>query len=415
MSGRLAKLALLLLLLLAAGGTARAQGTPAPRSGDAGVLFLGRQNWEQPWVPDLEHEGARLPLGEDKRLDVVILGDGYLSRERRKFEADARDWYADFTALTPWKQYRGVFRVRALWTPSAARATPEKRSYYQMASTRADTGYMFARTTRERIFDSLYRAGIRASDPAEFYRRTTVVLLIRTTDYYKPSGHSRVLADPAEKLRVHVAFGNYSHHEFGHARVGLQDEYIGRPGVASRAARPGRVTLFGNSNLSYTRDPGRIPWRHLLPGSEVNPDKDSLIGLLWIGGNYEHRAWHSEPYCLMNGASSNWNLSRTARGADLRTRGRFCFWCEELATATLWALTGQLGDDMRSGAELWRRWGEKGRPLYWKAFQVAERIQKRNADYEARHLETAKIYERPRADGTEPPDPGGIEPEEDPD
>lgn len=370
---------------------------------NADTVFLGRENWETPWVPDLTVGGdARKPIGADKALDVVILGDGYLAGERRKFEADVRDWYHDFTDVTPWKQFRGAFRVRAQWTPSIGRATPAKRSYYALPSTRADVGEMQGRTTRERVFDSLRQSGIRANDPTDFLRHTTVVMLVRTTDYYKPSGHSRVLSDPLEKLRVHVAFGNYSHHEFAHALVGIQDEYIGSPGKTSRGARPPRVTLFGNSNISYTRDPARLPWRHLLPGSPANPDPTSVIGLLWVGGEWEYRAWHSEPFCLMNGASSNWNLTKTARGADLRTQSRFCFWCEELCVATIWARTGQLGNG--TGPELWKRWEEQGRPLYANAFRVPERISARNAEYTRRNITNAKIYERPTGTDTPLPD-----------
>lgn len=364
---------------------------PAPQEG---VVEAGRENWEKPWMPDLQDPAGKVRIPAEKRLDVLILGDGYAAEERRAFEADVEKWYEGFLRLTPWSQFRGAFRVRGLWTPSEGRATPERKSHYRLPATAFGVGDPSSEETRRAIFGAIDRAGCNPSVARGRLSHTTVVMLVKNELGRNPSGMSRVLPSPDGKTSVGVAFAAYTHHEFGHAYGGLRDEYI--LGVGNRAAQktPERTSIFTVLNVSYTREARRLPWAHLSPGSGANPDPQSVIGVLWLGGVAEEGAWHSEARCLMNGTHENWDLQKTKRGAFLRDMTRFCFWCEEILAAKTFHRTGLLGDS-EDGEALWKKWAEEMRPLYHKVFDVPGRIRQQNLENAKARLQEAKIYERP--------------------
>ena len=364
-------------------------------TGDDRVIDVGREDWEKPWGPDLEKAGGRIPIPVEKRIDVVILGDGYYRSERKSFEEDVREWREKFLRLTPWRQFRGCFRIRALWTPSVARSTTARRSRYRLACGPRGIGQVETSDTAAAVFASLDRLGVNPAATREgAYTHVAVVLLARDQKVRNPSGLTRALVSPNKKRRVRVGFGSYTHHEFGHSYGGLRDEYIREKDLESDRKPPEVVSLFNRSNVAHSTDRSRLPWSHLMPGTDVNPDPGSVIGVLWNGGVAEKGSWHSEGRCLMNGRHENWNLEKTRRGELLRDYGRFCFWCEEILVAlTMWR-TGRLGDS-NDGEALWKQWVEKVRPAYQRAFDVAYRIRKRNGEDAKSGLREAKIFIRP--------------------
>jgi hypothetical protein len=334
---------------------------------------VGRETWQKPWVSDLK--GGRAEIPAEKQVEVVILGDGYLDSERADFEKAAKAWHDKLLTITPWKEFGAAFRVRAVWTASAARATTDRKSHYRIPVGPDGVGDVSSKETREAILAATAKAGA---------KQPFVAMLRRDDRKRNPSGKTRRLGD------VPVAFGAYTMHEFGHAYGGLADEYIEGEGRKTERKAPDKISMFSVSNLSYSKS--KVPWAHLAPGSAANPDRSSVIGLCWIGGGAEEGVWHSEPKCLMNGTHDNWNFEKTRRGVNLRDQERFCFWCEEIVVAkTLWR-TGRLGDS-KDGVELWKRW-EEARPQYQKSFDVPGRIRARNGENATAKLGDAKIYEK---------------------
>lgn len=359
------------------------------------IIPIGQENWEKPWVPDLRKPDAKIDIPADRRIDVLLLCDGYLASERADFEKEVRQWYERFLTYTPWSQFRGAFRVRGLWTASEGRATPERKSAYRLPATATGVGDVNSLETREALFGALGKAGVNKAMAGSRMSHAVAVLLVRNEQSRNPSGMSRSLVAPDAKASISVAFAAYTHHEFGHAYGGLRDEYIMTAGqkAAARTAPP-RPNLFTLSNLTATRDPAQLAWSHLLPGSVLNPAKESVIGLLWIGGGAEEGMWHSEARCLMNGTHENWDLAKTKRGVNLRDMNRFCFWCEELLVARTLHKTGRLGDS-EDGETLWKKWADEVRPLYHKAFDVSGRLRSKNDENAKAKLAEAKIYEQP--------------------
>jgi len=358
------------------------------------VIPVGADAWAEPWVPDLRRPGRRIPIPDARRIDIVILGDGYLEDERDLFAADVREWHRRLLSLPPYSWFPGALRVRGLWTPSPERATPGRGSHYHLAATAHDCGGDPSPESCRTVFQALDRLGVNRSRRGRGLTHTVVVLLIRNRWGQIPPGVTRGLASPDGTEAVAAAMGIDPLHELGHALAGLRDEYILWPGTYARPGPPREPSVWRPSNRATTRHLDRLPWRHLAPGGPLNPDPASVIGVLWAGGGEELGVWHSEARCLMNGGHQNWRLDREQRGAWLRDRGQLCFWCEELVMVRLLALTGQLGEG-ESGEAMWRRWAQELRPRYWRTFRVAERIRQRNLENRAQRLPEARIYTRP--------------------
>jgi hypothetical protein len=383
------RIAVLSLICLAFATLSPAQNRQSRREARAiaeRIIEVGRENWERPWAPDLRSRSRKIRIDPDRRIDVLILGDGYLDNERSRFERDVEAWYREFSSLTPWKQLLGVFRVRGYWTPSATRATDGLGSHYQLAGTKSND------TTAKNVFAAMEETGCNPAGRSGTLSHTTVIMLIRDARDRNPSGMTRSISG-LRGTKVRIGFGAYTHHEFGHAYSGLRDEYILGEDSKSDGNTPARQSIFTLTNLSHTVDPERILWRHLMPGSPINPDQRSVIGVLWIGGIAEHGAWHSEVRCMMNGTHENWDLDKTRRGVGLRDRKRFCFWCEEVIVAKTWAKLGLLGSSS-TGTKLYEEWVNKQRANYQSFFNVKTRINAQNTENRNENLGDAKIFER---------------------
>jgi len=363
-------------------------------AGQDELIPVGQENWEKPWVPDLRKPDAKIDIPLNKRIDVLILGDGYLASERADFEKEVREWYDRFLTYTPWSQFRGAFRVRGYWTASEGRATPERKSVYQLPATTTGVGDVSQPKLADAVFAALDKAGVNRAAARSRLSHAVPVLLVRNEQVRNPSGLTRLLTSSDAKASVSVAFAAYTHHEFGHAYGGLRDEYINLTGGKAPPRSGGKPNLFTLSNVTSTKDPAQLAWSHLLPGGALNPAKESVIGLLWIGGGGEEGFWHSEVRCLMNGTHDNWDLQKSKRGINLRDMNRFCFWCEELMVARTLQKTGRLGDS-EDGETLWKKWTDEFRPLYQKSFDVAGRLRAKNEENAKAKLAEAKIYEQP--------------------
>jgi hypothetical protein len=81
-------------------------------------------------------------------------------------------------------------------------------------------------------------------------------------------------------------------HEFGHAFVGLLDEYANNPG-----APPGRVAArnaISGPGPKEPPDPTHVPWRHWLEAK--NPE----VGVFLGGATYQLGVWRPATSCAMN-------------------------------------------------------------------------------------------------------------------
>jgi hypothetical protein len=195
--------------------------------------------------------------------------------------------------------------------------------------------------------------------------------------------------------RVRIALAQEMPHEFGHAFGYLRDEYIGndkRGSTAPSLVVPtgSSMSIFFLSNLGYTDDRSAVPWRHVGPGGQYNPNASSMVGNLFAGGSNEIGVWHSEYKCLMNGAHDNYVCDRFngAPRAKLRDDRNLCFWCEEILTVRILERTGQFDRLVGSCADIntcgrtwWSAWESVLRDRYYQRNDLPDRIAERTLCY----------------------------------
>jgi len=353
--------------------------------GNPEIFSLGEEFWNQPWMPDLNRAGYRISLSPANRIDIMILGDGYMEKEKEIFLSEATDWYRRFLGLHPFQEARGAFRVRAIWTPGQPAGRPD--SFYHVGVDETGVSSTVSTAMSTQIFRVLDSVELNRRTLGNHYSHSYIVMLVKPCAGFGCgiSGRVLIIHSPDNSKAISAGFGDDSLHEFGHSFAGLSDEYIdsvnsiGKPQASVPQSLLNRDNFAVSGNLSSTPERQYLRWKHISPGSEWNPDAQSRIGRLWRGGENEFGVWHSEPMCLMNGGHENWNAQMTSRHGWLRDGARLCFWCEELTAAFVWYLTGMLGDST-DGVALWSNW-EKLRPDYFRAVQMKERIAEQSAVY----------------------------------
>ena len=419
---------------------------------------LGRAHWDPPRVPDLRQPGSTLVVPADRLIDVVILGDGYLTAA--DFRAELVAWLDAFFKLAVYDTFAGALRVRALFTPSAEPASAARGSFFGCNVDDAGTGIVKsggwwaagdAKGTlfRRRLWDAVdsftplstrfyppeLDLGVTpeiADDLRGIYRNLVVSMLVRTAADNNVSGMTtEVRREPPEQARqVRVAFGANSIHEFSHAFGLLSDEYIDGRGEQSTRANPAVGNVYTLANLSYDDTDDSVPWLHLAPtgrfrrtGSGSGPSP--VAGWLWAGGVKHLGVWHSEYRCLMNGTHDNFAYTQVAaqdptanpdgtytdeNGAGLRDTGRFCSWCQEITVLRILEKTGQLAepgdpaDPNEQGRTWYERWAAGLRENYYRLFDVGGQLSAAEAGYAATNpgpageaLWTSDLYSVPKA------------------
>jgi IgA Peptidase M64/Peptidase M64 N-terminus len=207
-----------------------------------------------------------------RKVDLLIMGDGYTTRERSKFEKDAHRLVDILFATSPYKEHRQDFNVWGLCPPSAEsgisrpstgvhRRTPLGTSYDAFGSER----YVLT-------FDN------RALRDAASYAPYEFIEILVNGDTYGGGGifnlYATVASDSMWSPYVFV-------HEFGHHFAGLADEYY----TSDVAYNPSQKKVEPwEPNVTALLDAKELKWRDLVePGTPIPTlwHKDEFE-------NYEH-------------------------------------------------------------------------------------------------------------------------------
>lgn len=207
------------------------------------VISASGQHYE---VDTLQKTG---PL--DNRINVVILGDGFVSSEMPKFAEEARKFAAFFTSFEPYNQYRDYFNFFAIRTPSrqsgvtnpgnAPDAYPdqpvEKKDTF-FGATFGSFIHRSVQVTRQDVLSSLLATHLPEYD--------VVVVLLNTT-YYGGSGGLVAV------FTLNETANTVGMHEIGHTLGRLSDEYWGG-GVVGRET----------ANMTAISDEATVKWKNWL-------------------------------------------------------------------------------------------------------------------------------------------------------
>jgi len=199
-------------------------------------------------------------MGEpEKKVDFLILGDGYTAAESKKFEADARRLTEVLFATSPFKENRRRFNVWGLCPPAAESGISRPSTGQYRESPIGATYDTFGSERYVLTFDNRSLRRTASFAPYEFIE---ILVNGRT---YGGGGifnlYSTVASDNA--------FANYVFvHEFGHHFAGLADEYY----TSAVPTGPTERVEPWEPNVTALLDISTLKWRTLAsPFANVTP------------------------------------------------------------------------------------------------------------------------------------------------
>src|SRR2546430_10381367 len=191
-----------------------------------------------------------------KKVDLLLLGDGYTAREIPKFIADARRLIGILFSSSPFKEHRSDFNVWGLCPPAS-----------QSGSARLSPGiYRDSLSTYEAFGSERYILSFdnqRLRNVAQFAPYEFIEILANGRTY----GGGGIF-NLYSTVAVDNAFANYVFvHEFGHHFAGLADEYYTSPVAYAPATE--RIEPW-ELNATALLDPARLKWKDLvLPDTPI--------------------------------------------------------------------------------------------------------------------------------------------------
>jgi hypothetical protein len=209
-----------------------------------------------------------------RKVDFLILGDGYTAAERGKFEKDSRRLVEILFAASPYKERRKDFNVWALCPAAAESGISRPSTGIHRASPLGATYDAFGSERYVLTFENRALRNVAQFAPYEF------IEIITNSRTYGGGGifglYSTVAADSEQAPYVFV-------HEFGHHFAGLADEYYTSP-VAYTT--PAVKTEPWEPNVTALLDPPNLKWKDLVA-------KDTPLPTPWQKEEYET---HSREY-----------------------------------------------------------------------------------------------------------------------
>jgi len=193
------------------------------------------------------------------KVDLLVLGDGYTAKERKKFEKDARRYMEMLFGTSPFKEHRNDFNVWGL-CPAAEEsgvARPSSGIYR-----RSPLGASYDTFDSERYVLTTENRTMR--DVASFAPYEFVEILVNSNTYGGGgifNQYATVAIDNAWSAYVAV-------HEFGHHFAGLADEYYTSDvSYLSQAKR----TEPWEPNATALLDPANLKWKDLVEAGTPIP------------------------------------------------------------------------------------------------------------------------------------------------
>nr|WP_315468653.1 M64 family metallopeptidase [uncultured Undibacterium sp.] len=189
-----------------------------------------------------------------KRVDIVIVAEGYTQAERDKFILDANTFVTTILGTgnarlnAPFSTYDGFFNANALFFASAQSGTDQPNNSIQVdtyfnASQHGSDGRL--------LYGDGGRVEQEVSNALASNAHELVIVLVNTP-LYGGAGGSIAWASAGNRLASELAL-----HEIGHSFAELQDEYV--DSVVAKDF-PLSATAFRNSP-HVTDSLARIPWQ----------------------------------------------------------------------------------------------------------------------------------------------------------
>ncbi|MGL5706164.1 MAG: M64 family metallopeptidase [Tannerellaceae bacterium] len=241
-------------------------------------------------VFDVVYSGA-----PENCVDIVVLSEGYTADQYDLFKEDAKKFADAIFSFSPFKENKGRFNVKAVWTPSTEEGSDIPGEHIWKETALNSTFYTFdsERYIMTPDFKSVRDAA--SSVPYDF------IYIIANSKKYGGGGIYNYYG-----LSVAGNEGSYEKiyvHEFGHLFLGLGDEYQGDASYNDfypKGVEPWEANL--TRLIGFDKK-----WKNMLPEGTKIPttDENAEIGVFEGGGYVNEGIYRPRKNCLMRSFSIN--------------------------------------------------------------------------------------------------------------
>jgi hypothetical protein len=151
-----------------------------------------------------------------RRVDVVLLPDGYTADEMEKFEADCQAFARGLFSFTPYREHADRFNLRAVLAPSRESGTDIPRENVWRNTLLNTSFYTLDMERYLMTFDHKALRDLAAHVPYDF------IYIIVNTDKY---GGGAIYNHYGSSVSGNILAAKVYVHEFCHLLLGLGDEY----------------------------------------------------------------------------------------------------------------------------------------------------------------------------------------------
>lgn len=238
--------------------------------------------WIRKSVPNEETFEVVYSGAPEKKIDIVLLAEGYAQADREKFRKDCEVFAQEFFKYSPFKDRKRLFNIRGVWKPSkdSGASLPGEHVWKETAM---DSHYYTFDSERYLMIDDFQKVrDLAANVPYDL-----IYILADTKKYggggiYNFYGISAA-GDPSFAGKVYV-------HEFGHLLLGLGDEYVGTTGYDEFYNT--KVEPW-EENLTTLVDFDKKRWKSMLQKDVKIPTQDveanaKTLGV-YEGGGYQNK------------------------------------------------------------------------------------------------------------------------------
>ncbi len=196
----------------------------------------------------------------ETKVDLLVLGDGYSSKDLPKFHDDVKRLVGVLFTYEPFKSRQADFNVRALDVPSPQSGVLRPQSGVYLRTPLSVQYDVFGSERYVLTYDDQALREAAAQAPYD-----AIAILVNDSVY----GGGGIYNDQAT-CAAGTGFADYVFvHEFGHAFAGLGDEYY-TSDVAYETGR-GDFPEPWEPNVTALKDPDALKWRDLVAAGTPLP------------------------------------------------------------------------------------------------------------------------------------------------
>lgn len=193
----------------------------------------------------------------DRRINIVILAEGYTEDEQEKFISDAESFSAQLFEYTPFKEYQSYFNVAAIKVASNESGADHPGTANDEGTNGppvADVDTYFNSTFDGYGIHRLLVAdnGIAVGLLAEHYPSFDQIVIMVNSEIYGGSGGFTAVTS------THASANQIAIHEMGHSFSGLKDEYYAGDQYAGE-----------DINMTQNTDPVSVRWNNWVGDNDI--------------------------------------------------------------------------------------------------------------------------------------------------